>query len=485
MKPGYSLRTKLVISAFSLVLSLGALELGLRLAGRAYLARTITPVAQVDHSSSTLRVMCIGDSFTFGGLTGRYETYPHYLQEMVRQRRPQQRSQVFNQGVCEYNSWQLLQFLPQWLDMYRPQVAVLLVGSANMFNPWGYDFGARSGASGAVSRFFHGLRIVKLARLIWINGSARMLASSADEDAVAGQNYGLDGHYVEATVYQEAKSYLKEKMSVREPDEYDMVADMWHYHNTGYTDVAIDQCRIHLEHVPDHQELLVAMGYYHYEKGAFVEAERWYVDALKLHPSSRFVRGQSSFFYSNAGRDSIKMGRYADAVDYLFKAVEQNPDDEYHYYAMSRAFGLQSRYDADQMVARCEALLEADPSLRQNQKFMNHLEMFEHRQEWEQRVDEWLLADLEEIRGLCRRAGATVVVQNYPVSYPHANDRLQALSRDHDLPLVDNLSAFQRAIERSGREPYLFDDDHCTPRGHQLMAENVYGVLEAEGLLDR
>jgi tetratricopeptide (TPR) repeat protein len=485
MKPGYTLRTRLLISAFSLVLSLGALEIGLRLAGRAYLSRTITPVAQVDYSAETLRVMCIGDSFTFGGLTGRYETYPHYLQEMMRQHHPQRRSQVFNQGVCEYNSWQLLQFLPQWLDMYEPQVVVLLVGSANLFNPWGYDFGDGSGAGGAVSRFFHGLRVVKLARLIYINGSARVLAHGADEDAAGGQNYGLDGHYVEATVYQEAKSYLKEKMSIREGDEYDMIADMWHYHNLGYADEAMAQCQTHLDHVPDHQELLVAMGFYHYEQGRFEQAEPYYVRALQAHPSSRFVRGQASFFYSNAGRDCIKMGRYGDAVDYLFKAIEQNPDDEYHYYAMSRAFGLQSRYDADGMVERCEALLDADPSLRQNQKFMNHMEMFEHRQEWEQRVDEWLETDLEEIRRLCERSGATVVVQNYPVSYPHANDRLQALSQAHELPLVDNLSAFQQVIARSGREPYLFDDDHCTPQGHRLMAETVYGALEAEGLLDR
>jgi len=482
-KPKYSLATRLTISLASLLVSLLVLEVGLRWAGRAYLARTVTPVSQVDYSDSTTRVMCIGDSFTFGGLTGRHETYPTYLQEILDSQRAGQRAQVFNQGVCEYNSWQLLQFLPEWLAVYEPQVVVVLVGSANMFNPWGYDFDS-GGALGKISQMFHGLRVVKLARLIYVNGSARLLSGGAEDEDAAAAEYGLDGHYVNATVYQEAKSYLHEKMAVVEPDPTDAVQDVWYTHNQGYHEAAMEQCLYILQGAAGHQELLATMGYFHYARGDYANAEVYYLEALELHPEARFVRGQASFFYSNAGRDCIAQGRYAEAVDYLFKAIGQNPDDEYHYYAMSRAFGLQSHYNADQIVERCKTMMDEDPSLRQNQKFINHLEMFEVRNDWEERVGEWLDGDLEEIHRLVRGTGATLVVQNYPVSYPHANARLQALADENGLPMVDNLSRFDEAVANYGRAPYLFDDDHCTPGGHRLMAENVYRVLESEGVLD-
>jgi len=483
MKHRYSLTTRLTISLVSLLVSLAALEAGLRLAGRAYLARTVTPVVQVDYSADTTRILCIGDSFTFGGMTGRHETYPVYLQQLLDTYRSNPRAQVFNQGVCEYNSWQLLQFLPEWLAVYEPQVVVVLVGSANLFNPWGYDFDS-GGALGKIGRVFHGLRVVKLARLLYVNGSARLLAEDAKESDSGGRNYGLDGHYVDATVYQEAKKYLHGKMAVNEPDPTDAVQDVWFNYNQGYHELALEQCEYILQGATGHQELLAAMGYFHYASGEFASAEGYYQEALELHPMSRFVRGQASFFYSNAGRDCIRQGRHDEAVDYLFKAIEQNPDDEYHYYAMSRAFGLQSRYGAEEIVERCRSLMAANPDLRQNQKLANHLEMFEVRSEWEERVGEWLDRDLEEIHRQVTRSGATLVVQNYPVSYPHANARLQALADAKGLLLVDNLSGFDEAVASQGRAPYLFDDDHCTPGGHRLMAENVFGVLESEGVLD-
>lgn len=478
----YSLTTRLTISLVSLLVSMAVLEVGLRLAGRAYLARTVTPVSQVDHSPGATRILCIGDSFTFGGLTGRHETYPVYLQEKIEAHAATGRVQVFNQGVCEYNSWQLLQFLPEWLDVYDPQVVVVLVGSANLFNPWGYDFES-AGALGRLGQMFHGLRVVKLARLIYVNGSAKVLSSDARESKPGDRNYGLDGHYVNATVYQEAKTYLHEKMAIVEPDPTDAVQDVWFNYNQGYEEMALEQCAYILQGAQGHQELLVAMGYFNYARGEFALAEDYYQRALELHPQSRFVRGQASFFYSNAGRDCIQQGRYDEAIDLLFKAIEQNPDDEYHYYAMSRAFDLQSRYNAQDVAERCQALMEANPDLRQNQKLVNHLEMFVVRGDWEDRVGEWLDRDLEDIHRQVTRSGAALVVQNYPVSYPHANARLQALAEGHGLPLVDNLSRFEEVVASQGREPYLYDDDHCTPGGHRLMAGNVYEVLESEGVL--
>ena len=60
------------------------------------------------------------------------------------------------------------------------------------------------------------------------------------------------------------------------------------------------------------------------------------------------------------------------------------------------------------------------------------------------------------------------------MSYPLANSVIEEIARKYDLPVVDHLTRFR---DLEPKKDYLYDDDHCTPAGHRIMAENIYKTL--------
>jgi len=76
-----------------------------------------------------LRILCIGDSFTFGVGAPEGESYPDHLQRMLGDS-----GTVINTGWPGANSAMLLKKLPQWLEQYRPDYVFVLAGRNNTYN---------------------------------------------------------------------------------------------------------------------------------------------------------------------------------------------------------------------------------------------------------------------------------------------------------------------------------------------------------------
>jgi GDSL-like Lipase/Acylhydrolase family/Starch binding domain len=64
-------------------------------------------------SPSTFRIVCLGDSWTFGANVGQHQAYPQRLQARLRQEFPTGDFEVLNLGVVGYSSFQGLQLLKQ------------------------------------------------------------------------------------------------------------------------------------------------------------------------------------------------------------------------------------------------------------------------------------------------------------------------------------------------------------------------------------
>ncbi|HOW28723.1 MAG TPA: SGNH/GDSL hydrolase family protein [Elusimicrobiota bacterium] len=81
--------------------------------------------------AGTYRVLCLGDSCTFGsgGGIGDEETYPGLLGPRLRKIWPGRSAEVINAGVPGYSSYQtLLMLRNKRLEEYRPDVLVVYVG---------------------------------------------------------------------------------------------------------------------------------------------------------------------------------------------------------------------------------------------------------------------------------------------------------------------------------------------------------------------
>jgi hypothetical protein len=117
--------------ALGLFVALLLLEAGLQVASlfARPVSRRVPPVGPEER-----RIVCIGDSFTYGVHLPAAASYPSQLQGML-DRVPGQPWRVFNLGYPGQNSAQVRAGLARNLAAYRPEIVVVLIGTNNSWSP--------------------------------------------------------------------------------------------------------------------------------------------------------------------------------------------------------------------------------------------------------------------------------------------------------------------------------------------------------------
>ncbi len=81
------------------------------------------------------RILCIGHSHTMGVGAPESESFPAQLERQLRARG--RSVQVINMGFGGWNTAQILNELPVWLQTYSPQIILVWAGDPNFYNPVG------------------------------------------------------------------------------------------------------------------------------------------------------------------------------------------------------------------------------------------------------------------------------------------------------------------------------------------------------------
>ncbi len=76
-------------------------------------------------SPSTFRIICLGDSWTFGANVGQEEAYPQRLRGLLKREFPEADFEVLNLGVLGYSSYQGLELLRRRIVDMAPDVALI------------------------------------------------------------------------------------------------------------------------------------------------------------------------------------------------------------------------------------------------------------------------------------------------------------------------------------------------------------------------
>ncbi len=82
--------------------------------------------ASVAKAAGVTRVICVGDSVTFG--YGNATSYPAELGRLLAERRPDEPIEVWNAGMYGYDSTRALVYLSSYLLEHDPDVVVILIG---------------------------------------------------------------------------------------------------------------------------------------------------------------------------------------------------------------------------------------------------------------------------------------------------------------------------------------------------------------------
>jgi lysophospholipase L1-like esterase len=87
--------------------------------------RADLPIAWV---TGNVRVLCLGDSHTYGLWVERREAYPQQLEELWNQRVETPKLEVLNLGVPGASSSRVLRELPRMLETFDPDILLVLIG---------------------------------------------------------------------------------------------------------------------------------------------------------------------------------------------------------------------------------------------------------------------------------------------------------------------------------------------------------------------
>jgi lysophospholipase L1-like esterase len=152
----------LALIPFGVVLALALLEGGLQLA--AWGMRSATGQELVlPRSGDRLRVVCLGDSNTYGLRLEPKQSYPAQLEALWAERVRSPTLEVYNLGYPGMNSSRLVGDLPELLDRLAPDVLLLMVG-VNDF--WTRELAL--GGSGEPSLWRRVVRRSRVLRLYWL-----------------------------------------------------------------------------------------------------------------------------------------------------------------------------------------------------------------------------------------------------------------------------------------------------------------------------
>ena len=185
-----SIRNKICIAIFSFIFFLILLEMILRIMGYIYLSTRATSdgiFSRFKKEKGSHVILCLGDSFTFGGDLNAKDAYPGQLQRILNANYPDKSIKVINAGYCEINSAQLLQRLPKNIRYYNPDAVILLVGSSNRFNFIGFN--KEKTIYSKLKNTIYNLRVYKMLKIVILNSKLRILfwdlKRHADPDASA------------------------------------------------------------------------------------------------------------------------------------------------------------------------------------------------------------------------------------------------------------------------------------------------------------
>ena len=171
------------VLALGLLIAVLLLEGALRVVG--YLHVRESQKRGSKSGEGTHKILCFGDSFTFGVGAASGEDYPSQLEKLLNARTTGKRFTVINRGVGGYNTAQVLSDLRGCVDQINPDMVVVMVGIHNPWNLWGYNEYKKGNSLWArAEKLLYRVRVFKLVVLLAGNIRDKQKKKQRSEPAV-------------------------------------------------------------------------------------------------------------------------------------------------------------------------------------------------------------------------------------------------------------------------------------------------------------
>jgi tetratricopeptide (TPR) repeat protein len=531
-----SLKQKLSLFIFGLFLTAILLEVGLRVAGAVVLFLQERH-NHISFNQNEYRILCLGESTT---ALGGEDSYPSQLEQMLNARAGVRKFSVINKGVVSTTSNDILAHLDQNLDMYKPQLVIVMMGIND--RAFLHDLHKSLWWENVKSHLEY-LRIYKLAHLLYEHITHRIKEINANGPLV-------NLSHVDGENYQEVENFLKLVLanSIEHFAQHKSASDL--YQKNGqlaraqqemqtarqYIDEAGLACvelarRYRLQgSLQEAQELLEKAAVFnpndpllYQEWGELYLAQKKSAEAIKafqtaltLDPKNSDVLLGLAHAYHQEHSDTaflfydgylqtkpqdywgyIELGQwlgedkhYGQAEGYLNHAIKLRPYFDDAYVDLGQILDDQGLYQKEELFYLKEISLRPD-SARLNQalgQFYQSQGRADLAQGYFQKaaasqMPEYSPATLVNYSLLLDKIlnrHTKVMVMQYPLR--DAAILKNYLGQRKNVVFVENKQNFKQALTRGGYNRYFsdnfaYDFGHCTRAGDELIARHLMEII--------
>ncbi len=438
-----SWKTKLTIFILSLIVSVTAVEFGLRyLIKQTNLPRIYHDVAEYNLSDresagkndyyrdrsleiyggkEPLEILCIGDSFTNGGNTFWDNSYPYKLYLKFNKK-----VTVRNLGVCASTTEQIATRLEDFYksNQYSSEkkyVIAVMAGSADVFA---------------------GSELVQKISALNISKEQKWVEMNQKTDSFLSQFYF---YKVITLLSQDIKNRI---------DKVDSVTEQVAFSNQELS--ACHNVKTSKERVDCLVKTLKMESYHKLSQGS------------KEYLIIRFLLEKKAF----------KSSEVTEVIRDFMGLLEYQPQLLERDYLVMNLLGLVKLQDIVSFEELKAAIEKNSHKIVPEAQKVNQ-ELIGNASYWYDNLEKlngerdvyW-----KKIFTLAREHNSSIVVMNYPLPYQSTNGYLQTLAKKEGSEFIDVEKTF--TLHQKGADALLDDWEHCSPEGYDLIAQTLYDKIE-------
>jgi lysophospholipase L1-like esterase len=434
---------RLFLIFFGLAAFLLLLEIGMRVAGHIYNSYRIRNSSVRLDAGDTFRILCLGDSFTFGEGAPKGYSYPEQLQEILRSSLGT-KFIVFNGGIPGSNSSQLARELEGNIQKYKPDIIIVMTGANNCSNFLysNYFLFANESSRTRLYRLdllLSHMRSYKLFKAVTAN-----LYAKINSRAVLPRRYSCSKGYPRAP--HAMQNGLKEQAvsweSMHKMEKHLELGKS--YEKQAKINQAISELKKAIEIAPFDKRPYYMLGFVYLHRCP--ELKNNLSLAIAAFKKAEEIEPGDALLHINLFTAYHRSGELDSALEELKIINELNPEDE-----------MSSRL-----------LLYGIPDFLDMEIFQKMLKY-----------------DLGNIIALTASKNVRLIIQSYPACL--LNGALRESAMKNKLLFVDNEIIFDnfKSLKDYKTQDYFAEDGHCNANGYRVIAQNIYGVLKSGmGLLE-
>ncbi len=425
----------LVLAGIIFVLILA--ELSLRMAGKIYYASRIKNEALRPQDKDAIRILCLGDSYTFGMGADKGYSYPEQLERILNANNPQKNFIVYNAGVPGNTSSKLLSHLDENLERYRPHILIVMIGMNDNYciEETNYflfkDYGLKS-ILYRIDYYFSQLRVYKL------------LKRGMDNLEIARWRNKLIAKYISTGALASLQSknsrfQVADEKIINEFSMHIKLGNQYFNDRARQVALAIEEFKKATEIIPNNEEAYISLAAIYMGLNKWESAIAQLKKALGINPYNKEIFNKLWMAYYNDGKEKL-------AQEALEKYLCLSPQD-LHTYLPFLKYGLPGGED----------IVTFDKLLRFNLKTIN------------ERV---------KIKGI------KLVFQNYPY-FEDWTAVVKEVALQNQICFVDHLAIFRKMrLETAYKNTdYFAQDGHCNNKGYFVMVENINNAIKENKIL--